>query len=539
VVARLWRVAHWLSIVAVALIGVALLPRLQDYVTYSWNALFFPWQLDYHEGANINASWLLAQNVNIYRPNTPDRFISASHPPLYFAVNAVAMKAWGLNLVSGRLLTLVGALGVGVLIWAWTYIETKRHTGGVLAALTWFSLGPVYVWSTLYEPDMLALALGLAGGALVALWHKRQGSVVGTHETPSPATVGHLPLLRSLLNPLYWAIVPLSLSFWTKQSSIVLPAAIALFLLLHDPRLGLRWTLLVVGSIVVPFLAFDLYTGGGFSEHLLAFRNYEYSLPYFNGNVITLWRYHAPLILCGLGAAALAIWVSIRHRRTPLLSALYLLLSIPAALISFALPAASYNVIADAAPDRYDQFLSILAPLCLVFGVALSTALRGMAESGRGARLDWSCLTAGLLLLAFAQVGMTYRQPPAFWHPSLSTPLSERAQQMEDISRLIGGASGDILSEDNWLLLKNNKVVIYDDPAAMAVLSRAGAWDQSALLRDLSRRRFSYVVTRFALEDAEIAGRWSEQALMALQANYKMLQGTSGALVVSASRPGP
>src|SRR5439155_11222501 len=61
-----------------------------------------------------------------------------------------------------------GALGAGAALWAWVYVETRRHLAGVLAALLWFSLGPVYVWSTFYKQDMLSLALGLAGGAMAA-----------------------------------------------------------------------------------------------------------------------------------------------------------------------------------------------------------------------------------------------------------------------------------------------------------------------------------------------------------------------------------
>src|SRR5439155_2909715 len=89
-------------------------------------------------------------------------------PPFYFLLNAAAIKLWGLGLGSGRLLALAGALGAGAALWAWVYVETRRHVAGVLAALLWFSLGPVYVWSTFYKQDMLSLALGLVGGAMAA-----------------------------------------------------------------------------------------------------------------------------------------------------------------------------------------------------------------------------------------------------------------------------------------------------------------------------------------------------------------------------------
>lgn len=152
-----------------AFLVALLMSRLVEFLTYSWSALVFPWQINYDEGVDVNASWLIAQNVNIYNPLTPDRFISATHPPFYYLLNALAMKIWGLNLVNGRLISFVGTLGVGVVLWIWVYTETKRHAAGVLSSVIWFSLGPVYVWGTLYKQDMPALALGLAGGLLVLI----------------------------------------------------------------------------------------------------------------------------------------------------------------------------------------------------------------------------------------------------------------------------------------------------------------------------------------------------------------------------------
>ena len=117
-------VRRWLPSLAVVAIALLLAPRLADYARHSWEALNFPWQLDFDEGINANASWLLSQGTNIYRPNPPDHFISSMYPPLYFALNAPAMKLWGLNLWSGRGLALLGALGVAAMLWAWVRVET-------------------------------------------------------------------------------------------------------------------------------------------------------------------------------------------------------------------------------------------------------------------------------------------------------------------------------------------------------------------------------------------------------------------------------
>src|SRR5438874_10091790 len=125
-------VGRWLPAAGVAAVAVELAPRLLDYVQHSWNVLTFPWQIDFDEGINLNASWLLSQGTNIYRPNPPDHFVSSMYPPVYFALNAAALKIFGLNLWSGRLLSLLGALTVGTALWAWVYAETRRHAAGAL-----------------------------------------------------------------------------------------------------------------------------------------------------------------------------------------------------------------------------------------------------------------------------------------------------------------------------------------------------------------------------------------------------------------------
>jgi hypothetical protein len=94
---------------------------------------------------------------------------------------------------------------------------------------------------------------------------------------------------------------------------------------------------------------------------------------------------------------------------------------------------------------------------------------------------------------------------------------------MEKLSEVIRNTPGDMLSEDNWLLLKNGKRVIYDDPAAMAALANAGAWDQTVLLQDLQRRKFSMILLQYDLTGETYNPRWSAEGLKALQANYEVL----------------
>src|SRR3954466_14943576 len=85
---------------------VLLLGRLALFAGHSAEMIAFPWQVDFDEGIVLHSSWLLAQGHNPYPANNPALFVSSVSPPLFYALNAIALKLWGLNLWSGRALSL-------------------------------------------------------------------------------------------------------------------------------------------------------------------------------------------------------------------------------------------------------------------------------------------------------------------------------------------------------------------------------------------------------------------------------------------------
>src|SRR4051794_8551481 len=87
---------------------VLLAGRLALFAQHSLDMVAFPWQVDFDEGVIVHSSWLLAQGHNPYPANVPDHFVSSIYPPVYYVLNAVALKLWGLNLWSGRALSVLG-----------------------------------------------------------------------------------------------------------------------------------------------------------------------------------------------------------------------------------------------------------------------------------------------------------------------------------------------------------------------------------------------------------------------------------------------
>src|SRR6476646_5048033 len=96
--------------VALLLPVLLLLGRLSLFVTHSAEMVTFPWQIDFDEGVILHSSWLLEQGHTPYPPPGADHFISSVYPPLFYALNTIALKLAGLNLWSGRALSLLGTL---------------------------------------------------------------------------------------------------------------------------------------------------------------------------------------------------------------------------------------------------------------------------------------------------------------------------------------------------------------------------------------------------------------------------------------------
>jgi hypothetical protein len=81
------------------------------------------------------------------------------------------------------------------------------------------------------------------------------------------------------------------------------------------------------------------------------------------------------------------------------LSALYLLVSMLATLLLMAMPTANYSPPGDVPIAKYNEFLELLALLCLAVGLALGTAWRNLVAARPGSRSDWAWLTGGVLFL--------------------------------------------------------------------------------------------------------------------------------------------
>lgn len=466
-----------------------LLPRLLLFFENSLTLVAWPWQFDYDEGINLHATLLLSQGSNIYRPNGPEAFVSAPYPPLFYLLNLPSAWIAGPSFAMGRAISFLSTLAIAMLIGYIVWRLTRLVGAGVLSGALWLSLSPVIVWSPLYKQDMPALALGLAGLAW-ALTYPKGKRLLG-------------------------AVALFTLAFYTKQSAISAAAATTLWLLMRDFKVGLRFGLLMSVAALVPFAGAVLLTGGGYWEHLVT----NHSLPWSQRRFVRQWgrltgEYWPLILLAGSGmlAAAAALTAKVggetaRMREqlaSPwLLAILYGVIGSVSSLAQMGYEGANYNHLLDG-----------LLPICILAGGLWSLgsrtgqgATRAMPGPASAVALGAALLLVGLQVAHFASPRQWYR---GGW------PSPEKATEMQKLSDLIASTPGDIYSEDAFLLLKNNRRVLYDDPSTFVPLAQRGAWEDSVLNRSIRERRFPLIFLQHR------SGRWTAEWRQALEENYTL-----------------
>ncbi|MEO5951242.1 MAG: hypothetical protein ABIQ44_02120, partial [Chloroflexia bacterium] len=263
---------------AIAFIGIALLlPRLLSFAKIASDFLAWPWQFDFTEGINLNATSELAAGHNIYRLSNPSTFVSTPYTPLFYFITAPITWLVGPSLAVGRIISLLATLTIAALLAIAVAKTTTRWQIGILTAALWLSISPVIVWSTLYTQHLPALALGFGGLVWVMLNPKAQG-------------------ISFFVGPLL-----LALAFFTKQSVIDVTAAVVIWLFVANPRYAIRFGLTLTAMIAVPFFTANFLLKGGLWEHTVANQN---GLPSsdrrFNRLLARLWTEHWPLLSTGI-----------------------------------------------------------------------------------------------------------------------------------------------------------------------------------------------------------------------------------------------
>lgn len=472
-------------VLAVLLVGLGV--RCAWSVGTAWALYTYPFQFDESEGMIVAETMLLDRGVNIYDRPTPDLFIAAPYPPLFYLLNWPVQHLAGdePTFKGGRAISILAAILAGILIYGITTALTGDKLAGGVGAGAWWCLYPVVFWGTLVKPDMLALGLGLAG-----LWWvvaRPQGAV-------------------------WWALPLFLAAFYTKQTAIAAGVAATGWLLITRPRTGLAFGAALALGAAIPSLVLDRLTAGGYFYHIYTIHD----LPWFPQRYALymtrfLSTYGALLIPGMLAVVVIAgVWLYARVRRSPAQHGRGSLLMLFYLLMAFAASSG-----AGTHGGNHNHLLELAAASCAGLGVGLAQL--------RASRW-WQMHAVGALLGLFllTQVPSLFAVPE--WMKAEFSWLNPtKTEGMMNIFQYVTNNGGTAYSDNVGLLLLTRKKLWTTDPFTQTHATLYGRWDESKLVGAIRSGYFDQIIVRVDVSNpADTAGDLSPAILQAIRDNYRL-----------------
>ena len=491
----------WVAWAAVGLMAVLLLVPLGRFIETTSDWLDYPYPRSGTEGLTLYESLIVKRGGNIYDPITPDRFISAPYPPVYYLLAASVLPDVSPDFSSpgnirslfqpGRLISLLAALLTAVLIPLLVIFDGGHNSrrkrrilvaaaGGIVAGGLWLTLPPVFVWSLVFRSDMLMIAFTAAGLVCIA---SAKSSTKQTVE--EPPTRGH-----SLLTPqsilLTLGAFFFALAFFTKQTAFAGPLAAGVYLLLGDWKLGIKWCALMAAFVIVPFAVLDLATGHWFYLKLVDYHSLPVRFSILTRLLHTsFWDDQWPLIVLAASYALYRLfkWLKMRGKSEGRLSLIPIFV-----LASFAGLPTGGVVGAD-----HNHLLVPGLAVCVAVGAQLTELIAKTKQHRlRGRKEIWPLPVVTVLICAYL---LFTAAPSSAYDVNLEVPTPEYQEQLRLIIANVSQHPAQIFFSDSaGILALAGKQTPYDDPFTMNILAQQGRWDEGGLRNMLREGRFGLLV---------------------------------------------
>jgi 4-amino-4-deoxy-L-arabinose transferase-like glycosyltransferase len=428
-----------------------------QFLAKSWLFLRSPFSPDYGEGQVLAIIQRMVLDGTFFGDLQRYPMVHSVYPPVFPLLNVPGYLLFGPTLLQPRLVSFLATLVLGPLLFATIRRRTREAWMAAAFALLFFAPWFVQTWAAMARVDMLAQMLSLAGlYSFDRLW-------------PARGIRRYVPFLI------------FGLAFYTRQTTLVAPAAVLGALLLErEHRRDLPRALAAfVGPVVLALLLMAWATRGEAWRHLVPYAaTAGYDLEHMARWYGSFLLLASPLLL--VVAAGL-----VRRPRALLTGA-----NLPFALFWVLSMAALTTIAKEGAAQNY--FIEPYMATLLLAAVALGE-LAFARDVPRGA---WpAVLLVAVLAVAFFGRGLSWLPQP------IRAP--RRARAFIALDEAVKATTGPILSENLSVLVVNRKRV-WVEPWGLMLLGRRGTWDPGMLVGDCRRQMFALVVTEWRLR--EIAG---------------------------------
>jgi hypothetical protein len=470
-----------------ALIG-ALIFRVGQYLVEAWLAINFPFELDWAEGL-VWQQAVLIPGPRMYGPIDVPPFMVFPYPPLYsLAVHALA--ALGADpLIAGRALAVACTLVIAGLC-GWLVNRAIRGAvgrpahcvGTVVGTLVPLTYHPVTYWSQQMRVDMLAIALGFLGVALVVLAVRRQAF-------------------------LWPAVAAFVLGVYTKQNEIAAPAAALIVALLVNCRQTVLAALAGLGMAAAALLALEWTTAGGFLWHIISYNINPFSLRVA---LDTIARIHLQHIVYFVSAVAglLFLWRrEVRHirgtpkeesRDPPKLRVLASFTSdsdlrtVLVIITLWFILSSIMLVTSGKTGSNENYFIEVMCVWAIPIGMLVAFAVDRALAAVRTMNAGLACGVASLLAVALlVQVRYLWPHQYQLMHDPQFAAANERlVQEVRDATR-------PVYSENMVVLMRGGRGIAVSPPTMATILTISGQWDQTAFVRMIEDRNFAFLILRY------------------------------------------
>ena len=416
----------------------------------------------------LDLSWRMAQGQDIYRNINEMPFVFSTYTPIYFALPAFILKLTGLSFLPARLISFIAVIFIALALVRLSRMWNKSGWTGAWAAFLLLMI-PAFLYNSVRcHPQMLAVAFSI--WSFWAFLHNRR----------------YYTLILSPLLAL--------LAIYTKQTQIILPIAMILYLALRNRKwLAPYISVLAIGGLI-PFLWLQKITDGNFYYNSIALAKLSYNALAVPG----IFMHHAGPLFIFIGIALSFLFKRLKNRNLEEIDC-YLLVIVPFTLITLGRPGA------------HGQYVVELLVVVMIYLIRMPIPLK----------------TAGKNIWVSIQILIFFIYTPLF--VLLEEGLHKRAanRAYPEIYHILENTSGPILSQQGSFPLFT-RGEIYVQLFDFAGLSRMGLWDQKKLVDEIEKQTFSHIITEFPIHEstggADDLERFTPEITEAVTTKYMLLK---------------